>query len=288
MDADLRTLEALRREIDAIDDRIHDAIVRRIELVEEIRRAKQGGPSIRPGREAAILRRLLARHAGSLPTSVIARIWREIIAAVCRLQSPFEIVVHATERSASYWDLARSHYGSLAPITLRRNVMTVIGAARDDAATLGILPLPTDGERTPWWPLVAGGGEDRPRIFARLPFCLRPEAPWEPVEAYVIGRIPPEPSGEDRSLLVVRLQGEMSRARFNETLAAVDLAGGTVAAYRESEGAAGEDRLIEVDGFVTDDDPRLARLREAAQGAVDRVVVLGAYAVPMQDLSRLP
>ncbi len=287
MTPDLRTLDALRAEIDTIDDRIHDAIMRRIELVEEIRRAKDGGPSFRPGREAAILRRLLARHSGNLPTTVIARIWREIIAAVCRLQAPYNVVVHAIERSASYWDLARSHYGSLAPITLRRNVMAVIGAARDDAGTLGLLPLPTDGEKSPWWPLVAGGGEDRPRIFARLPFCLRPENGWEPVEAYVIGRIPPEPSGEDRSLLVVRLQGEMSRARFNEILAAVDMEGGTVAAFRESEGAAGENRLIEVEGFVTDDDPRLMRLREAGQGAIDSVVVLGAYAVPMQDLSSL-
>ena len=57
------TLEALRAEIDAIDEDLHRQLMRRAEVALRIRAAKSanGGEAVfmRPGREAQILRRLL-------------------------------------------------------------------------------------------------------------------------------------------------------------------------------------------------------------------------------------
>ncbi|MFM7416430.1 MAG: chorismate mutase, partial [Alphaproteobacteria bacterium] len=62
-------LQALRAEIDALDDAMHDLLMRRAGVVARMAasRAKVGaGSPLRPGREAAVLRRLLARHSGAL------------------------------------------------------------------------------------------------------------------------------------------------------------------------------------------------------------------------------
>ncbi|MEN9499161.1 MAG: hypothetical protein RIS83_980, partial [Pseudomonadota bacterium] len=61
-------LQALRAEIDALDDAMHDLLMRRAAVVARMAasRAKTGGGSpLRPGREAAVLRRLLGRHQGA-------------------------------------------------------------------------------------------------------------------------------------------------------------------------------------------------------------------------------
>ena len=82
MSASPPSLEELRREIDEIDDAIHDLLMRRAQVVEQIGIAKRPDNQIfRPGREAIILRRLAARHTGAFPIAVVVRIWREMIAA---------------------------------------------------------------------------------------------------------------------------------------------------------------------------------------------------------------
>src|SRR4051812_5667942 len=71
-------LAALRGEIDRLDDQIHDLVMRRAEVVATLAnsRVKGGASPLRPGREAMILRRLLARHAGALPGGAVVRLWR--------------------------------------------------------------------------------------------------------------------------------------------------------------------------------------------------------------------
>ena len=75
------TLDDLRREIDEIDDEMHDLLMRRTTVVDAIGALKKsdGVPAIRPGREATILRRLITRHEGKFPRALVVRIWREIL-----------------------------------------------------------------------------------------------------------------------------------------------------------------------------------------------------------------
>jgi chorismate mutase len=73
MSAD-RSLDALRREIDAIDESLHDLIMRRTTVVEQVRDLKRGHKvKIRPAREAEILYRLASRHQGPFPPSTCPR-----------------------------------------------------------------------------------------------------------------------------------------------------------------------------------------------------------------------
>ncbi|MGH6989888.1 MAG: chorismate mutase, partial [Stellaceae bacterium] len=81
MDSPIASLEELRRRIDALDDRLHDLVMDRAELVAGVAALKRssGVPALRSGREAQILRRLVARHRGPLPRPSLVRLWRELL-----------------------------------------------------------------------------------------------------------------------------------------------------------------------------------------------------------------
>ena len=76
-------LARLRAEIDALDDAMHDLLMRRAAVVARMARSgiKSATGSFRPGREALIMRRLIGRHRGPLPAAAVLRVWREVIAS---------------------------------------------------------------------------------------------------------------------------------------------------------------------------------------------------------------
>ena len=107
------SLAALRAEIDAIDDALHDLVMRRAAVVARLAASRVKGDdasSLRPGREAAILRRLLARHSGPLPAIAVARLWREILSSSNAMQGGFSVALPAGD--AQLHEAARSRFGA--------------------------------------------------------------------------------------------------------------------------------------------------------------------------------
>lgn len=282
MTASAASLDDLRRRIDEIDDALHDLIMERIAVVERIAGAKQrdGIVAIRPGREAQILRRLVARHRGALPRAMLIRIWRELISGALALQGDFAVAVAAVDERADYWDLARDHFGSHTPMTIYHSIGEVLRAVGEKRAAVGVLPMPVEGEPTPWWPLLAGAGNAAPRVLARLPFGSRGNARGDGgVDALVIGHGTPDPTGADRSLIAFETGGEVSRARLIETLKSVGLTATLFAAFeRENERRWS---LVELDDMVAAGDPRLARALTLLAERVAGIAHLGGYAKPL-------
>ena len=275
-------LDALRGEIDRIDGEIHDLLLRRSEAVVKIADAKKGTAEavMLPGREAEILRRLLARHRGPLPRAVIACIWREMITAMVRLQGPLSVAVCAPNKSVGYWDLARGHYGSSTPMTLHPSPNVVLRAVAQGHDIVGVLPLPQEDEPAPWWPNLIARREKAPRVIARLPFVGLGEGQLEELSALVVATCEVEETGDDVSLLVIAGEREISRARLNGYLGRAGLDGRSVAVV----GGRGDEReflhLIEIADFVARKDSRIDALLALAEGAIDRVVRVGGYAAP--------
>jgi len=185
-----RSLAALRREIDSIDDQLHDLLMQRAEVVAEVAgaKAREGGaaaPLFRAGREAEILRRLVARNRKPLPVELVVRLWRDIMVASTRQQGPLTVAV-----ANAGADLARDHFGgaALRPVASAAAVLAAVAKGR---AQLGVLPL------SGWW-------HRRPpdvRILAGLPFVRT--VPGKAPEAVVIGRQDFEPSSDDALYVVV-------------------------------------------------------------------------------------
>jgi len=280
MTADPPSLDDLRSEIDEIDIAVHDLLMRRVALADQIGHVKgDGGPYIRPGREARILRRLVARHTGPLPKTVLVTIWREIISAMTALEGPYAVAVFAGGTDHDELPaLARLHYGAERPISAHESILGVLRAVSDGHATVGVLPLPQGDEADPWWRNLVRNGPDVPKIIARLPFAVLNRR-FEGLEALVVALAPPEASDHDRSFLVAVNSGQLSRGAFREALTRAGFQ--VVDMQNWSAGGKIPWVLVEVEGFVEKTDPRLQHLAEQENSPVGQVWVIGSYAVPL-------
>ncbi|WP_119303493.1 chorismate mutase [Dongia deserti] len=279
-------LAALRAEIDAIDSQLHDLLMRRTDLAVQVGEVKarvqplggtpaDGSKFIRPAREALILRGLVARHRGKLPKAVIVRMWREMISALLQVEGPFVVAVQAPKGDTALWDLARDHYGSRVKITPVPANTDVLNAVARGKATVGILPMPRLGERSPWWPHLLARGEAVPHVMGRLPFGDIGNVRDPKAQAMVIGRAPNEPTGDDRSWIALSLKASRSR---RAVLAAAKALQPDAHICLDHAGK-GQDWLLDVAGFAKEIEADIAAAA-AALGAEARV--LGSYATPLQ------
>jgi chorismate mutase/prephenate dehydratase len=275
--ADLATLRA---ELDGLDDAMHDLLMRRAAVVERVAATgAKGRVALRPGREAAIARRLLARHAGPFPASGVVRVWRELIGNMTALQGPFLIAVCDTDPDRAFTAAAHEHFGALIPLRVHRSPAQAIREVSAGTATAAVLPLPAEGEMpsAAWWTSLLHHDEPRIHVTARLPFWSpRPDGAPK-VQALVVCAVPPDPSGADRSLLGLEVALDVSRARLAQALTTAGFDPGTTI-LRRDPGAPVAHVLVDVTGFVADADPRLAALT----ASLHPPIVLGAYAVPVR------
>jgi len=281
MPAGNRSLDKLRQEIDQIDTAIHDLLIRRTELARTIGGIKgDGGPYLRPGREALILRRLVERHRGAFPASVVVRIWREIISALTALQGPFALAVSVADKGPDLRRIARDHFGSQTPVKGHPSALGVLRAVAEGEATVGVLPLPRSEEKDPWWRMLARDGVSVPRIVARLPFAASLPLGDEDQAGLAVALMTPEASGHDHSYVILETDESISRGALKTLLGEAGLAVIDLQAWTDEP-----DRrlhLVEVEGLVADGDPRLATLREEG-GRFRNAWAAGGFAVPLSD-----
>ena len=141
------------------------------------------------------------------------------------------------------------------------------------------MPAPIEADTAPWWPLLAGGERTLPNVVARLPFFAMPNARARGMSAFVLARMEPEESGDDRGLISLESRSGFSRNRIAAALATAGLPAFISALDQVVAGV--HHYLVELPGVVRDSDERLRALETAL--ALDRgsVAALGAYASPV-------
>ena len=105
------TLADLRVEIDRIDLQMHELLMERGRVIDqliEIKTRQGGGSAFRPAREASMMRALVERHRGILPLDTVEGIWRVIISTFTYVQAPYSIHV-----DVSGGDAAMREFGAL-------------------------------------------------------------------------------------------------------------------------------------------------------------------------------
>jgi chorismate mutase-like protein len=281
MSTDSASLDRLRREIDRIDDKLHDLLIERAGLVEQIASAKApGGVALRPGREALVLRRLIGRHQGLFPKAALVRIWREIMGALVGMQQPFTIAVFQPERGAGYIELARNHFGVVWPQIVHLTPGHVVRMVADGQASVGVVPIPGAADVEPWWLALTSDAGNLPRVVARLPI-LAPEGSAgrpEPLEAFVVACRDAEETGDDRTLVAVETAPDVSRDRLRAAFTAAGIELTNMIATHRSDGA--WRHLVEVDGYLANGDQRLLDMVQTKDPAT-HVRVIGGYATPL-------
>ena len=250
-------LAELRREIDEIDHSLHDLLMRRAAVVEDVAATKAQNAAanetpqiIYPAREAEVLRRLHARHAGRLPTATLVQIWREIISASVRLQRPM-FVGMADADAAHITAIARDHFGALMSARLFESVASLFEAVATDADLVGVLPAPEQATSdAPWWLHLAPGAAQAPRVVARLPILK-----GNGDDALVIGSFDPGESSIDVSLFVIESAAVLDASAIADARTLAQSGAGVAPNQRHAS-------LIEIDGSA-----------ESARGVAQRLVL---------------
>ncbi len=197
-------LADLRARIDAIDERLHRLLIERSSVIDALIRAKgtsAPAAAFRPGREADMMRRLVARHSGALPLSAVEHIWREIISTFTHMQAPYALVVDGAADAAAMRDLARFYFSFSVPIETLPDASAVVARVASTGRDLGLVALDQPPRAGAWWRGLVG--EKAPRIMALLPFILMPERPAA-LPAFVVSPPLSDPTPAEIAIYAVR------------------------------------------------------------------------------------
>jgi hypothetical protein len=273
--------EAVRHQILAFDQGIHDLLMQRTEAVPAARSDDAGSPApVHPAHAARVLRRLLARHSGCFPRRSVVQIWCDILFA---LETRTTLHVHGGEDASRFWDLARIHFGCTMPLINHSSATAVVHACANDPFALGLVPPPESIESgQTWWEQLAPAGHPGPRIAQSLPFVRNDSLTVPLPQGYVIGAVEQEATGSDTSILRLECQAEMSRARLQTVMRQAGFDIQILAARRETPKSAASRLLVANKGFVAADDPRLVMVMELGGEAVVRVALVGGFADPFE------
>ena len=255
------SLDEVRKRIDAIDADLLRLVVERSALAKSVATAKaaagDGGKfGLRPGRETALLKTLLAGPRNGARPGLIVRIWRELIGDSLATQGPFHIAVWGGRDPGRTVEVARARFGMAPSLHQVAKAEDAIAEARQ-LGGVGVCALTAD---SPWWGRLLA--EPKLKVFAALP-CL---AAWGPLAALAVAEVEVEPTGADNTFWVT---DATQTAKAIEATLSKDGVAATLMAE------AGGLKLFLLSGFYHADDPRLARAPGKLAG------VIGAAPAPL-------
>jgi chorismate mutase len=287
VNSDKQALADLRAHIDRIDGVLHDLLRDRAEVIDQLRKIKgKQHLSIRPGREAQMLRALTARPQGKIPEGLVVRMWREMISAFTLQEGALKVAVTVPAKGSDLWDLARDFYGAFTPLMEVPTAIAAIKAVQTEKASVAVVPFPQADDKDAWWPMLASDKKNILTVFATLPFEApkigRGNARNATPAALIIGKLYPELTGDDHSFLALQCvhvpESEMKRL--------LGKAGYKMRQMLSQSGGRGGSApmlyLIETEGYVGRTDTRLSRLRAMLGSRLQHLAPLGGYATPLK------
>ncbi|HEY0328216.1 MAG TPA: chorismate mutase [Rhodopseudomonas sp.] len=207
------SLADLRREIDGIDEQVHNLLMQRADIIDRLISVKQTqevGSAFRPAREADMMRRLVQRHHGILPLDTVESIWRVIIATFTYVQAPFAVHADLSLGESAMRDSARFHFGFTVPFVPHFSASAAVEGVSRSKGDLALVSATSS--RTPWWVALETPGA--PKIIARLPFIERADHPAA-LPVFVVSRVADSAMVTEVEMWSVRVSGwnaEIARA----------------------------------------------------------------------------
>src|SRR3954469_23930721 len=201
------SLTDLRKEIDRIDEAMHQLLMERGEIIDRLiatKRSQETGSAFRPAREAEMMRRLVKRHKGILPLDTAEGIWRVIISTFTFVQAPFSLHADLSAGDALMRDSARFHFGFTVPFTPHVGASSVVEAVSESKGDLGLVPAFSITGGSAWWNALEF--DAAPKIIARLPFVDRDDHPAA-LPVFVISRVAADAMVTEVEVWSVRVAG---------------------------------------------------------------------------------
>lgn len=192
------SLEAIRREIDIIDDGLLELLVRRFQATAKVR-AKKGtegslaSSPFRPAREAKMLRRLLSRNRNDLPAELLVRLWRVILSASTQAQAVVTIHVGSVLAADAGKRIKIAEHFSGMPVETHDDTAACLSVL---AARTGDLTIASPG--SPWADWISSNSGSGVAVIGTLPVCASGGAP----DLLIFGHAEAQPSGEDETIIL--------------------------------------------------------------------------------------
>ncbi|MDO6462042.1 prephenate dehydratase [Granulosicoccaceae sp. 1_MG-2023] len=143
------SLEAVRDEIDAIDEQIQALISQRARCAERVAQIKlaQGINTVfyRPEREAQILRRVKENNPGPLSDDTMARLFREIISACLAHEEPMTIAYLGPEGTYTH-AAVHKHFGHAVATRPMATIADIFQEVDTEMARYGLVPVENSTE----------------------------------------------------------------------------------------------------------------------------------------------
>jgi chorismate mutase len=214
-EGDQQALARLRERIDTVDAEMHRLLIARASVIDELiktKRTDRPAAAFRPGREADMMRRLVARHHGSLPLATVEHIWREIIATFTNLQAPFAVAIDTSVEADRMRDLARFVFGFSVALNAAPSPEAVVAAVAA-GGSLGVVARAASGA---WWRGLIGEGA--PKIMALLPFIAAEGRPAD-LPAFVVSPPLADAASFDIAVYALSVEGGAVPAGLGVVLA---------------------------------------------------------------------
>jgi len=204
---DKPTLDDLRKEIDRIDEAMHQLLMERGEIIDRlisVKKSQETGSAFRPVREAEMMRRLVKRHKGILPLDTAESIWRVIISTFTYVQAPFSVHADLSAGDALMRDSARFHFGFTVPFVPHMGAAGVVAAVSASKGDLGLVPAVPVAGAGAWWSALEF--DAAPKIIARLPFVERADHPAA-LPVFVVSRVAGDAMATEAEVWSIRVSG---------------------------------------------------------------------------------
>lgn len=292
------TLNDIRKQIDEIDDQIHNLLMCRADLVMDIaaEKKKSGVQIIQPAREIRTLRRLIMRHKGLLQKQAVIQIWRELVGSVCLLQKDMQAAVWQPESCLSnqslewlpresVYSMARDYFGSLFPLNIECDAKALLDNIKNGKYDFGIFPFDdslhdlrtfaTSAES--WWPSFIDFRRNQATklsITQKLPITTSSGKSCRTPQAFLISMAEFQASGSDNTILVYDQSHAnihwLSPSEISRIMIGVGFSVPEIYLMTNS-------LIIIVSGFIESNDQRLISLNK--QGLI--LDILGGYPTPL-------
>ena len=142
-------LQNIRNKIDSIDNKIHDLLIERAEIVEKVveekRKYKEANLVVyRPSREHEILVRIIQRHKGNLPEKSLINIWRNLISSYINMQAELTL-----NFSSTLDKIVNNHFGGDIKKVKTTTALESLKSLHENKVNITVLPYPN--KDNDWW-----------------------------------------------------------------------------------------------------------------------------------------
>jgi chorismate mutase-like protein len=142
-------LQNIRNKIDSIDNKIHDLLIERAAIVEQVVEEKKKSNETnlvvyRPSREHEILVRIIQRHKGNLPEKSLINIWRNLISSYINMQAELTL-----NFSSTLDKIVNNHFGGDIKKEKTTTAIEAMKKLNENKVNITVLPYPNTNND--WW-----------------------------------------------------------------------------------------------------------------------------------------